>query len=266
MKLSEKVAIITGGSDGIGKAIATKFAKEGAKIVLCARDLEKLDRAADEIQGLKSESGSKSTILTVSADLSTLEGAKLLIETTLDEFNQIDILVNSAGMSGPITTAMELEPEEWSKVINLNLNGTFFCSKFALNHMVKKQTKGKIINLSSVFGKQGVTHASAYCASKAAVISLTECLAIECGPYNIHVNVICPGFIDTKMFQHSLNDLADTLKVDAKQIKESLLQKSALKRFATIDEVANTALFLATDDSSGITGEIFTVSAGAAYY
>jgi len=263
MKISNKVALITGGSRGIGKAIAIKFAEEGAKLVLCAKSVNQLEQTADKIRGQIPSA----EVLTVPADLSKLADIEQLFSAALKKFNQVDILVNNAGIAGPNKSVVEMTPAEWEETININLTGTFFCSKLAFEHMIKDGIQGNIINISSVAGKKGGGYASAYSASKAAVNSLTESLAAEGGPFNIHCNTICPGAIETEMFQSAIEDHAKNIGLpDVELIRNHLLQAGALKRFATAEEVANTALFLAAEESSGITGEIFTVSAGAATY
>ena len=260
MRLKNKTALITGGGRGLGKAIALRFAEEGADIAICSRSLKELKEVAAEIEKLNRR------VLVLKVDISEERQVKKFIGSALKKFGQIDILVNNAGITGPNKTILDMTYTEWVKTINVNLNGTFLCSKVVLPRMIKKKY-GKIINISSVAGKKGGSHLSAYCASKAAMISLTQSIAAETGRMGVYSNVICPGAIETQMLKEGLTDLAGKMGLpNPEPITAHFLQMTPLGRLATEAEVANTALFLASDESSGITGETFTVSAGALTY
>jgi NAD(P)-dependent dehydrogenase (short-subunit alcohol dehydrogenase family) len=256
MKLSGKVAVITGGGRGIGREIALNFAKEGARVVICSKSKDELDKVALEIENNGGQ------VLSVLADISNEKEVDRLVQTAIDNFRGIDVLVNNAGITGPKTTVLNTDYQDWLQTFAINLNGAFLCSKYALTHMVK-QKYGKIINISSTAGKKGGSHIAPYCASKAALISLTQSLAAEVGRDGVYVNAICPGAIKTQMLTEGIAELAEHKGLTYDFMENRFIQISSLGRLATASEVAHLALFLASEASSGITGETITVSAGA---
>jgi len=243
--LKDRVAIITGASRGIGRSIAEAFAQEGAKVVVNYNNNEtKASEVAKEIE----KKGGQATCL--KADVSRAEDVKRLVNTTLDKFGRIDILVNNAGVMFPEDFLSTTE-ETWDRTIDINLKGAYLCSKEVAPIMIK-QKKGKIINISS---NSGLYHPSAmryveYVASKAGMNGITKAMALRLGPY-ITVNAICPGYIQTEMVAH--NDPAT---------EKMLLDETALKRFGRPDEVANAAVFLASNEADFITGELLIVAGG----
>lgn len=192
--LEGEVAVITGGSSGIGKGIAVEFAKEGADLALIARDPEKLEKAASQIKPF----GGK--VLTFSADVRDEGRIREVMREVVERLGKIDILVNSAG-TGRYAPVAEMSLEDWRTVIETNLTGTFICCKAALPYMIERR-KGRIINISSVAGRIGFATGSAYCASKWGVIGFSKSLEQEVKEHNIRVDVICPGTVDTP-FPHS---------------------------------------------------------------
>ena len=243
--MNDRVAIITGASRGIGRSIAEAFAQEGAKVVVNYNNNEtKASEVAKEIE----KKGGQATCL--KADVSRAEDVKRLVNTTLDKFGRIDILVNNAGVMFPEDFLSTTE-ETWDRTIDINLKGAYLCSKEVAPIMIK-QKKGKIINISS---NSGLYHPSAmryveYVASKAGMNGITKAMALRLGPY-ITVNAICPGYIQTEMVAH--NDPAT---------EKMLLDETALKRFGRPDEVANAAVFLASNEADFITGELLIVAGG----
>lgn len=245
--LKGKVALITGGVRGIGKAISLCFAKAGADIVInynSEKSLEKANQLVEEIQNL----GVKA--LAVKADVSKLEEAKNLMDTAIKTFGKIDILVNNAGITKDMLL-LRMTEEEFDQVLSVNLKGVFNCSKVATKAMLR--TGGSIINMSSVIGLNGNVGQSNYAASKAGIIGFTKSIAKEFGSRKIRVNAIAPGFIQT--------DMTDAL---ADQVKEGALKNIPMKRFGQVEEVAQVALFLASDLSSYVTGEVIRVDGGMA--
>ena len=245
--LKGKVALITGGVRGIGKAISLCFAKAGADIVInynCEKSLEHANQLVEEIQGL----GVKA--LAVKADVSQLEEAKNLVDTTINTFGKIDILVNNAGITKDMLL-LRMTEEEFDQVLAVNLKGIFNCSKIATKAMLK--TGGSIINMSSVVGLSGNVGQSNYAASKAGIIGFTKSVAKEFASRKIRVNAIAPGFIQT--------DMTDAL---SEQVKEATLKNIPMKRLGQVNEVAQVALFLASDLSSYVTGEVVRVDGGMA--
>jgi len=245
MKLKNKVAIVTGSSRGIGKVTALLFAKEGAKVVinyLLSEEKETL-LVVDEIKKMGSEA------IAVKCDVSEESQVKKMIKQTLDEFGKIDILVNNAGVVFDVPF-FERTVEQWKRTLDVNLLGTFLCSKYASEQMLKNNG-GKIINVSSTNGINSFSpEAMDYDASKAGIIILTRDLAKELAP-KIQVNSIAPGWVDTEMNK----DLPQNF------VKEEM-EKIYLKRFAKPEEIAKSILFLASDDASYITGSILKVDGG----
>jgi 3-oxoacyl-[acyl-carrier protein] reductase len=248
MKLQSKVAIITGAGRGIGRATAKIFAQEGAKIVINYSKSEKeASSLADEISNDGGET------LVVKADVSKADEVKKMIQKTIAKFGRIDILVNNAGIAIP-TTFLDSTEEIWDRTMDVNLKGTYLCSKEVAPIMLN-QKSGKIINIASISGmaERTAVNNTAYVVSKAGVIGLTRSLAVNLGPH-IDVNAICPGLIDTDMVEANF-----TAEQKTKAIQEYLL-----KRMGKPEEIASAALFLASGDSDFITGEILTVAGGKA--
>lgn len=244
--LSGKCAVITGASRGIGKEIAIKFAKQGANIVINYRkNEEEADLLKKEIELLGRE------VLIVKADVSNLEEAEFLITEAKKRFDRIDILVNNAGITKD-NLLLRMKEEEFDDVVKVNLKGTFNCLK-AITPIMLKQKYGKIINMASVVGVIGNAGQINYCASKAGIIGMTKSLAREIGRKSITVNAIAPGFIQT--------DMTNVLDEDQ---KKSILSQVPLNRFGTVEDVANVALFLASDNSNYITGQVLSVDGGMA--
>ena len=245
LRLKDKVALITGASRGIGSAIARRFAAEGAKVVVNYNVSE--EKASQLVQEIKNNGGQA---ITVKADVSKSEDVKQLVKKTVEEYGRIDILVNNAGVMFQ-QTFLDAPEAVWDKTIDINLKGAYLCSKEVAPIMLK-QKKGKIINISS---NSGLYHPSAmrfveYVVSKSGMNGLTKTLALKLGPY-INVNAICPGWIKTEM-------VADT----DPELEKKLIEETALKRFGTPDEVANAALYLASDESDFVTGELHIVAGG----
>jgi len=243
--LKDRVAIITGASRGIGRSIAEAFAQEGAKVVINYNNNEtKASEVAKEIE----RNGGQAMCL--KADVSKAEDVKRLVNTTLDKFGRIDILVNNAGVMFP-EDFLSTSEETWDRTLDVNLKGAYLCSKEVAPIMIK-QKKGKIINISS---NSGLYHPSSmryveYVASKAGMNGITKAMALRLGPC-VTVNAICPGYIQTEMVAH--NDPAT---------EKMLLDETALKRFGRPDEVANAAVFLASNEADFITGELLIVAGG----
>ena len=240
MKLKDQVAVITGGTRGIGKAIVEAFAREGAKVVFSYLSNDSLAKKIEE--DLPNTKGFKLDV----RDLSAVQAWR---ENILDAYGSVDILVNNAGIIKD-KALMMMTREEWDEVIDTNLNGTFNVTRsFIVTFM--KQRKGNIINISSLSGIIGIARQTNYSSSKGAMIAFSKSLAKEVAGYNIRVNSLAPGFIDTDMTR----DLKEAY------VKEIMPQIPA-GRFGTAEEIAKTALFLASDESGYITGEVIRVDGG----
>lgn len=240
--LMGKVAIVTGGTRGLGKACCIGLAREGVKVILNDVLINKeTEEAIEEIKryGVDGE--------IVKGDISEYEDCERLITTAIEKFGGLDILVNNAGLMPPGIPSTELSLEEWHKVLNVNLNGLFYCSQLALREM-KKRKFGRIINISSIAARRGsITPRVHYSASKAGVLGITKTLAREFAPYNITVNAILPGVI----LPTSMEKLKK--QVGEKRVNE-WLKEIPLGRFALPEELANIVLFLASDLSGYLTG------------
>ncbi len=204
MQLKGKVALITGGGQGIGTAIAERFVAEGARICITGRRQELLDKVAASLP--------TGSVTTCSGDVSKLEDARRMVDATVSFGGRIDVLVNNAGMD-PGGTIVDIDPELWRRVVDVNLTGPFLLMKAALPHMIK-DGGGSIINIASLAGLRCLPGMPAYCSSKAGLIMLTQQAALEYGPFKVRCNVVCPGATRTAMLEHSLASLADVMKTD----------------------------------------------------
>jgi len=249
MRLKDKVALITGGTSGIGKATSILFTKEGAKVAITGRSAERGAAVTDHIK----QSGGNAIFLR--ADVSLASDCQRAVAQTLEAFSRLDVLFNNAGVFYP-QTALECSEKEWDEQIDVNLKGTFLMSKFALPSMIA-QGHGVIINNSSGWGIVGGDHAVAYCASKGGIVLMTKAMAIDHGRQGIRVNCICPGDVETPM-----------LPADAKMRGLSWASyledcnKRPMGRMGTPEEIAKAVLFLASDDSSFMTGAALVVDGG----
>jgi meso-butanediol dehydrogenase/(S,S)-butanediol dehydrogenase/diacetyl reductase len=254
MKLEGKVAIITGGGTGIGAAIARRFVAEGAKVCITGRRQEMLEQVAGSLP--------EKLVATCSGDVTRLEDIRHIVEVAISFGGKLDILVNNAGMD-PAGNVVEIDPELWRRVVDVNLTGPFLLMKVALPYMIKAGG-GSIINIASLAGLRCIPAMPAYCSSKAGLIMLTQQAALDYGPSKIRCNVICPGAIRTPMLEHSMSSLAQTLKTDIDGALDCLTSNSPLRRVGSTDEVTGICSYLASDDSTFMTGAVLVVDGGAA--
>ena len=245
--LSNKVSIITGGADGLGRIFATALAEAGSNIVICSRKLEKCEATAHNLEKL----GVK--VLAIKCDISQEEDIDNIVAKTIKEFQRIDILVNNSGRTWGASPE-EFKIEDWKKVIDVNINGTFMFSQKVGKEMIRKE-KGKIINISSYAGFGGTDpdymNAIPYNASKGAVITFTKDLATKWAKYNINVNSIAPGFFPSKMSKWILENKG-----------EKITGRLLIKRFGRPDDLKGTVVFLASKASDYITGQVLSVDGG----
>ena len=252
MILNNKVSIITGGATGIGKATVETFAKEGAKVIFC--DINKK-------QGLLNQKKFNSMGLDtffIQADVSNEADVKKMINFVVKKFNKIDTLFNNAGIEQPVTPSHKVDVKIFDKIISINLKGVFLCSKYALPIMMKKKS-GAIVNNSSISAFANVGGNIGYASSKGGVMSLTRVLAVEYAKYNIRVNAVCPGVIDTPMNERNLKRA-----VNKSQLKKKWKTVTPLGRIASPYELAQTVLFLSSNMSSFVTGVGLLVDGGRA--
>jgi 3-oxoacyl-[acyl-carrier protein] reductase len=242
-QLQDRVAIVTGASRGIGRAVAIALAREGAKIVV---NYARSSTAADEV--VKEIAQAQGEAIALQADVSKAEEVDQLIEQTLNKFGRIDILVNNAGITRD-TLLLRMKPEDWQAVIDLNLTGVFLCTRAVSKTMIK-QRSGRIINISSVAGQMGNPGQANYSAAKAGVIGFTKTIAKELASRGITVNAVAPGFIETDMTSNLANS-------------EEILKLIPLSRYGKPEEIAGMVRFLATDPAAAyITGQVFNVDGG----
>lgn len=244
MLLKGKVAIVTGASRGIGREIAARFAREGAKVAICARNIEQLNSLRDEIKGAGLEEP-----YVVPTDVSKEDSIQSLVDSVIDKWGEVDILVNNAGITRD-GLLVRMSEEEWDEVMDANLKGAFLGTKAVAKPMMR-QRRGRIINIASVIGLVGNAGQANYAASKAGIIALTQSAAKELASRNILVNAIAPGFIQTEM----------TEKLP-EAVRNGILQAIPLKKYGSAADVAAAAVFLASDMSNYMTGQVLTVDGG----
>jgi 3-oxoacyl-[acyl-carrier protein] reductase len=244
VKLAGKVAVVTGASRGIGKSIALELAKQGADVVVnYAGSVERANEVVKEIEAL----GRKA--ISIQCDVSDSDAVNAMMKEVLEAFGSLDILVNNAGITRD-NLLMRMKDSEWDDVINTNLKGVFLCTK-AVTRPMMKQRKGRIINITSIVGVTGNPGQANYVAAKAGVIGLTKTTAKELAQRNITVNAIAPGFITT--------DMTDKL---TEEVKNGMLTQIPLGQFGKPEDIANAVVFLASDESSYITGQTLHIDGG----
>lgn len=243
-----KISIVTGSAMGIGKEIALRLARDGSDIVVVDIEKELAHKVLQEIQLM----GRKSLFFEV--DVTRWDQVKAMVDEVLGNFKKVDILVNNAGIVGPVVPVWEYRVEDWDRIMEINMKGTFLCCKAIISSMLQ-QKSGRIVNIASMSGKEGNPRMSAYSSSKAAVIAFTKALAKEVAQQNIIVNCIAPALIETRM-----------LKIMGEEQREFLLSKIPMGRFGKPSEVSALVKFLVSDECSFSTGHCYDLSGGRAVY
>lgn len=242
-ELNGRVAIVTGGAQGIGKAIALTLARHGADVVVTDINLERAQETSQEIEALQVRS------LAIKANVADVSAAEQMVKETVDKLGKIDILVNNAGITRD-NVLLRMKPEEWDQVMEVNLKGTYACTRAALKFMFR-QKNGRIVNIASITGLMGNAGQANYSASKAGIIGFTKAVAREYANRGITVNAVAPGFIDTAMTQ----------AIPEKE-REALTKQIPMERLGTPDDVAAAVYFLVSDLSGYITGQVINVNGG----
>ncbi len=243
MKLEGRVALITGGAQGIGRAIALLFARRGARVAISDINLEKAQETCREVESLGAQA------MAIGGNVADARAAEAMVEQTVEKFGGLDILVNNAGITRD-GVLLRMKEEDWDSVMAVNLKGAFHCTKAGLRFFLKRKG-GKIVNIASVTGEMGNAGQSNYAASKAGLIGFTKSVAREYASRNIQVNAVAPGFIDTAMSQ----------AIPQKE-KEFLIRQIPMERLGTPEDVAEAVLFLASPAADYITGQVLNVNGG----
>jgi NAD(P)-dependent dehydrogenase (short-subunit alcohol dehydrogenase family) len=259
-RLEDRIALITGGGRGIGRAVALAFAREGARVAVAARTVDQIERVAAEINetgGLKA--------MAVRCDVADQESVASAFSQVEENFGRaVDILVNNAGIaeSAPL---VKTDDELWQRHISVNLSGTFYCTRAALPAMIERGW-GRVINIASIAGKTGAAYIAAYTASKHGVLGLTRSVAMEVAMKGITVNAICPGYVETDMATYAIKNITDKTGKTAGEALDILKRMSPQNRLVTSEEVAALALLLASHEGRGITGQAINVDGGSIMY
>ncbi len=259
MELENKIAVITGGGRGIGRAIALEFAKEGADLVLASRSQE----ALQETRAMVEELGRKA--LVVSTDIRNEDSVHNLAERTQQHFGRVDILVNNSGIAGPTLPLWDINLAEWEDTFAVNVTGAFLCCRAFLPDMLK-QRSGSIIFISSMTGKRPLYGRTPYAGSKMALVGIGRTLAWEVGEYGIRVNVISPGAVEGERIKQVVRNQAKALGISEEEALRQFTSNSPLGRLVPPGDIAASAIFLASDKAASITGEDMNVSAGTVMY
>ncbi|MCW2613521.1 MAG: 3-oxoacyl-ACP reductase [Frankiales bacterium] len=258
MQLQDKVAVITGGTAGLGRGIAQAFLAEGAKVVLNGRNAEKGEKVIAEL-GAADRAVFRQGDVMVQADIESL------VDYAVEHFGRIDIMVNNAGGTGDAQPVVSMTDEEWDTNMKWNVYSTFYGTRRALKHMLP-QKSGRVINMSSVEGKHGKAVLSGYVTAKHAINGFTKCAAKEVGTEGITVNALCPGLVITDIVRENGPRTAASMGLSFEEMVDLFAQESAIKRPNTVEEVAAMAVLLASDVGAGITGALLSIDGGTAAY
>jgi meso-butanediol dehydrogenase/(S,S)-butanediol dehydrogenase/diacetyl reductase len=255
MKLDGKIALVTGAGTGIGAAIARRFVADGARACITGRRQEMLDKVAQSLPA--------GTVVTCAGDVTSLKDAQRMVETALGFADKLDVLVNNAAIDPGGTTVVDIDPELWHRVLETNLTGPLYLMKASIPHMIEGGG-GSIINIASLGGLRCLPGMPAYCTSKAGLIMLTKQVALDFGPANIRCNAVCPGGTRTAMLEESLSPLAKVLGTDLEGVFNCISSMVPLRRTANPDEITGLCSYLASDDSTFMTGSVLLIDGGAA--
>jgi ketoreductase len=252
--LQDRIALVTGGGTGIGKAIGVQMAKNRAKVAIASRNHSRLESAAAEFEKLGL------SVLPLSMDVRKKQDIQRAVEAIVSKWGAIHILVNNAGISG-LSTIDDPDDSKWFDILDTNLNGLYLVTKEVLKHM-PEQDGGRVINISSVLGKFGVPGYTAYCTTKHGMIGFTRALALEVVGRGITVNTVCPGWVDTEMAAQGINETAASQGITPQQFKAQAIAGVPIGRFLEADEIAELVCYLASGQARGITGQAINICGG----
>lgn len=259
MRLENKVVVVTGAGQGIGRQIALHCATEGADVVLAARSVDALNETA----GLVRSRGRDAQV--VPTDVTCRASVDALADAVLERWGRVDVLVNNSGIAGPSAPLWEVSPGEWDETVAVNVTGVFSCCQAFLPSMIERGS-GAVINIGSITGKRPLLNRSAYATSKAALIGLTRTLAEEAGPHGVKVNLVSPGAVEGPRIDRVFEMQAEAQGLSAAQVREHFLAMAPLKQLVRAEDVAAMVVFLASDDAARITGADMNVTAGMVMY
>jgi acetoin reductase-like protein len=254
-RLQDKVAIVTGGAQGIGRACALRFASEGGSVVIADLQADRAEATAKEIEA------AGGSALGLAVDVSKREQAQRMVEAAVARFGGVDILMNNAGVI-KITPFLEIDEAEWDLLFNVNCKGLLWCAQAAANQMILQGRGGKIINVASQAGRRGEAWVLTYCASKAAVISMTQSMALALAPHKINVNGIAPGIVDTPFWVEVDKQFAKLFGWEIGEPKRKFVESIPLGRIEQPEDVTGAAIFLASSDSDYMTQQTLNVDGG----
>lgn len=259
MRLKDKIAVITGGGQGIGRGIAHAFAREGARCVLAARTRATLEATQAEIESAGGEA------FVVQTDLRSQEQIESLAQQTLERFGHVDVLVNNSGIAGPMKELWKVDPKEWDETFDVNVRGVFLTCRAFLPSMIERRS-GNVIVIGSPSGKRPLHGRTAYATGKLGLVGLVRTLAWELGQYDVRANLISPNGSDGPRMESMIRGQAETRGLTYDEVRTEFLNQTALGRFTPADDVGNAAVFLASEDASAVTGEDMNVSSGLVMY
>ena len=255
MLLNNRVAVITGASKGIGRVMAQRFAREGARVICAARSDALVRETADLVRAAGGDA------IAVVADASIEDGARSIVDAGLRAFGRLDTLVNNAGDGGPTRPVQDYTTDDWFYTVNSCLTSAYLCSRFAVPAMMAAG-RGAIVNIASMAGRRGLAYRVGYCSAKAGQIGMTYGLALELGRHNITVNAIAPGAVEGDRIDRVVRAQAEVRGVDVEQMRKTFVDRSPLRRMSTPDDIAALAAFLCSDHARNISGQCIPVTAG----
>ncbi|MGI8486618.1 MAG: L-iditol 2-dehydrogenase [Thermomicrobiales bacterium] len=255
MRLEGKVAIVTGGAQGMGRAICERYVKEGASVLIADVNLDGAQQTAQELSDIEGK------VSAVAVDVRDQHQVQRMVDVAVEHFGGLDILVNNAGV-GKIIPFLETSEKDWNLIFDVNCKGLLWCSQAAARQMIAQGRGGKIINLASQAGRRGEALVLAYCASKACVISMTQSIALAMAPHHINVNAIAPGIVDTPFWEEVDKQFASLLNMEIGEPKRTFVKSIPLGRIEQPNDITGAAVFLASADSDYITQQTLNVDGG----
>jgi NAD(P)-dependent dehydrogenase (short-subunit alcohol dehydrogenase family) len=253
--LDGKVAIVTGASKGIGRALGLRFAREGARVVCAARSADLVKETAEQVRNAGGQA------IAVVCDAAQEEEVRRLVLRSVEAFGKVDILVNNAGDGGPTKPVQDYLVEDWRYTIDSCLTSSYLCTRFVVPEMLKAGG-GAIVNISSMAGRRGLPYRIGYCSAKAGQVGMTYGMALELAPHNIRVNCVAPGAVEGDRIDRVIAGQAEVRGISVDAMRRALIERSPLKRMVTADDIVDATLFFCSDMARSISGQVIAVNAG----